>query len=755
MELGLELAKSFVELECVALTDVQKLCTMPRYTGVQLEIVEMKRCLSASSWRYPSDDLHSTDRNSKAQELVDIRATWLNAVTHPKGVPIRVKSLFALPWDCEWSTRTYSKGVLCRVALEPDNRTEASSFASDDDSYVFTEDLEHLFTNAVQERHDNSQKKPSPSIRCSYGERVVFQGQFSLSAELSRRGTLYSGAITECAKDIHRSVLVCGGTSSGKTQTALIVAANTSVQRHVVYLDCRKLKNSKGVKLSTILHEFENLFAEAAYTMASTVVLDNLDELTPSYDSENGGTGSSHTVEQNPALKDQCIAIEGILRKYLSTQDSKSPHSLLLVVTSSDPDAISKNTSSSIGFGRTILLPNLQSAERLDMFLDLLCIHGDTSRREFHSSWHDFAKKTVGFRPGDLERLASRVRRHARYESTVSIGTVTSIELDRYVPLSKISSSTEVLDIKYSWEDVGGLFNVKRELMSTILRPLMYKQIYEKARIRLPRGILLFGPSGTGKSFIVPALAKKCGYPLIVCRGPELLSKYIGASESKVRELFARALSVAPSILFFDELDALAPRRGTDSTGVTDRVVNQLLTFLDGVEETSSMSGTVYIIASSSRPDKIDPALLRPGRLERHVYVGICEHETELTDLILQTARRNHAASDVLDYIRSGQMVHDLSVKAPHAFNFTAADLNAVFHTAHVAAAHEALALGRDTENALLRLEHVMSAFSATTPSLLNDEWTRLAKIYSSFRGIISQPSETSKNQELLKVALR
>jgi SpoVK/Ycf46/Vps4 family AAA+-type ATPase len=283
----------------------------------------------------------------------------------------------------------------------------------------------------------------------------------------------------------------------------------------------------------------------------------------------------------------------------------------------------------------------------------------------------------------------------------------------------------------------------------------MYKQIYEKARIRLPRGILLFGPSGTGKSFIVPALAKKCGYPLIVCRGPELLSKYVGASESKVRELFARAFSVAPSILFFDELDALAPRRGTDSTGVTDRVVNQLLTFLDGVEETSSMSGTVYIIASSSRPDKIDPALLRPGRLERHVYVGICEHETELTDLILQTARRNHAASDVLDYIRSGQMVHDLSVKAPHAFNFTAADLNAVFHTAHVAAAHEALALGRDTKNALLCLEHVMSAFSATTPSLLNDEWTRLAKIYSSFRGIISQPSETSKNQESLKVALR
>jgi peroxin-1 len=118
---------------------------------------------------------------------------------------------------------------------------------------------------------------------------------------------------------------------------------------------------------------------------------------------------------------------------------------------------------------------------------------------------------------------------------------------------------------------------------------------------------LFFGPPGCGKSALVPALAKECNFPLIACKGPEVLDKYIGASEAKVRELFSRASAVAPSILFLDELDALAPRRGSDNTGVTDRVVNQLLTFLDGVEDAST--GTVYVIGATFRPDKVDPAL--------------------------------------------------------------------------------------------------------------------------------------------------
>ncbi|EEC46118.1 predicted protein, partial [Phaeodactylum tricornutum CCAP 1055/1] len=172
--------------------------------------------------------------------------------------------------------------------------------------------------------------------------------------------------------------------------------------------------------------------------------------------------------------------------------------------------------------------------------------------------------------------------------------------------------------------DVAGLFRAKEELVSTVVRPSIYTLIYQRAKVQLPRGLLLFGPPGCGKSLIVPALAKRCRFSLVLCRGPELLDKYIGASEAKVRDLFDRAATAAPSILFLDELDSLAPPRGSDHTGVTDRVVNQLLTFLDGVEENSS-KGPLYVIAATSRPDKIDPALLRPGRLEKHVYVGLAE----------------------------------------------------------------------------------------------------------------------------------
>ena len=124
---------------------------------------------------------------------------------------------------------------------------------------------------------------------------------------------------------------------------------------------------------------------------------------------------------------------------------------------------------------------------------------------------------------------------------------------------------------------------------------------------------------------------------MIVCRGPKILDKYMGASEAKVRALFEHTNLSAPSILFLDEIDSLAPHRGSDLTGVTDRVVNQLLTFLDGVEDTTA-GKTVFVIISSSRPDKIDTALLQPGRLEKHVYIGHPSSRRELQDVWVKVA---------------------------------------------------------------------------------------------------------------------
>ena len=162
--------------------------------------------------------------------------------------------------------------------------------------------------------------------------------------------------------------------------------------------------------------------------------------------------------------------------------------------------------------------------------------------------------------------------------------------------------------------------DAKEALFEAIELPLRYAKLVAKAPLRLRTGVLLYGPPGCGKTHAVRAAVAAAGVRFIGVKGPELLNKYIGASEEAVRNTFARAQAAAPCVLFFDEFDSIAPQRGagSDSTGVTERTVNQLLTELDGVEKLQG----VCVIAASNRPDLIDTALLRPGRLDRLIYCG-------------------------------------------------------------------------------------------------------------------------------------
>ena len=162
---------------------------------------------------------------------------------------------------------------------------------------------------------------------------------------------------------------------------------------------------------------------------------------------------------------------------------------------------------------------------------------------------------------------------------------------------------------------VGGLASVKAQLDEALALPSRAPDVFASAPLRLRTGCLLYGPPGCGKTLVALQAIKEAGVRCVAVKGPELLNKYIGQSEARVRDVFRRASACAPCAVFFDEFDAIAPRRGKDSTGVTDRVVNQFLTELDGVE---SLAGVV-VIAATSRPDMIDPALLRPGRLDRTV----------------------------------------------------------------------------------------------------------------------------------------
>jgi transitional endoplasmic reticulum ATPase len=177
----------------------------------------------------------------------------------------------------------------------------------------------------------------------------------------------------------------------------------------------------------------------------------------------------------------------------------------------------------------------------------------------------------------------------------------------------------EVPNVK--WSDIGGLEEAKQALREAAEWPLKYPELFEKANIKPPKGILLYGPPGTGKTLLAKAVATESEANFITIKGPEIFSKWVGESEKAIREIFRKARQAAPCIVFIDEIDAIAPRRGSGigDSHVTDRVVNQLLTEMDGIEDLKG----VVVIAATNRPDILDPALLRPGRFDRLIYVPL------------------------------------------------------------------------------------------------------------------------------------
>lgn len=342
-----------------------------------------------------------------------------------------------------------------------------------------------------------------------------------------------------------------------------------------------------------------------------------------------------------------------------------------LVVTTAHPDDLDARVRAPEICDRELSLPLPDGATRRAL-LDVLLRTVPAAQLDLSA----VAGRTPGFVAADLAalcreaalRAASRASREADEPKLTQDDLLGALDVIR--PLSR--SGTEELAIgSVSLDDVGDMVETKQALTEAVLWPLQHPDSFARLGVDPPRGVLLYGPPGCGKTFLVRALAGSGQLSVHAVKGAELMDKWVGASEKAVRDLFQRARNSAPALVFLDEVDALAPRRGQSSdSGVADRVVAALLTELDGVEPLRD----VVVVAATNRPDLIDPALLRPGRLERLVFVP--PPDADARAAILATAARSVPLADDVD-------LDDL---AEQLDGYSAADCSALLREAALAA---------------------------------------------------------------------
>lgn len=293
---------------------------------------------------------------------------------------------------------------------------------------------------------------------------------------------------------------------------------------------------------------------------------------------------------------------------------------------------------------------------------------------------------------------------------------ISSSDFKEALKVVRPSAMREVLieNPNVKWEEIGGLEELKQELRETIEWPLKNPHAFKRIGIRPPRGVLIYGPPGTGKTLLAKAVASGAEANFILVKGPELVSKWVGESERGVRKIFEKARQAAPTIIFFDEIDAIASKRGADmGTKATERMVNQLLTEMDGLEDLTD----VIVIGATNRPDLIDPAILRPGRFDRIIATRIPNKESRLEIFKVHT-QKMPLAKDV-----------DLKSLIEKTENFSGADIESLCREA---AMH---ALREDINTKQVSLKNFNEALKKVRSSLTDKDIRKYQEVMQAVRG--------------------
>jgi len=452
-----------------------------------------------------------------------------------------------------------------------------------------------------------------------------------------------------------KGILMYGPPGSGKTLIARAIANETGAFFFVIN-GPEIMSKLAGESESNLRKAFE----EAEKNAPAIIFIDEIDAIAPKREKTNG------EVERR------------IVSQLLTLMDGlKSRAHVMVIGATNRPNSIDPALRRFGRFDREIDIGIPDATGRLE----ILAIHTKNMKLDESVDLDSIAAETHGYVGSDVAALCTEAALQCIREKMdlidldddsipAEVLESMAVTMDHFRTALNMSNPSALREMvvevpTVTWEDIGGLEKVKFELKETVQYPVEHPELFQKFGMQPSKGVLFYGPPGCGKTLLAKAIANECQSNFISIKGPELLTMWFGESESNVREVFDKARSASPCVLFFDELDSIAKSRGAslgDAGGAADRVINQILTEMDGM----SSKKNVFIIGATNRPDIIDPAVLRPGRLDQLIYIPLPDLPSRIA-ILKAVLRKSPVAKDV-----------DLEYMAQHTHGYSGADLTEI-----------------------------------------------------------------------------